>query len=186
VLRLALSTFRDRWYLFLGAVLSVAAGVALMDSSLVMVASAHAVPVPVGTPRLAAVQLRAAYDDVATLMIITSMISTFLTVSIVSTTFAFTVDQRRRDLALLRLVGGSRGQVRRLLLAEALLLAACGVTVGVFLAAPLVRAPSPVSPRPPHAPSAPPWSPSRGSWPRSPPPERSWSPASPASWWRSP
>jgi putative ABC transport system permease protein len=140
VLRLALSTFRDRWYLFLGAVLSVAAGVALMDSSLVMVASAHAVPVPLGTPRLAAVQLRAAYDDVATLMIITSMISTFLTVSIVSTTFAFTVDQRRRDLALLRLVGGSRGQVRRLLLAEALLLAACGVTVGVFLAAPLVRA----------------------------------------------
>src|SRR3712207_9592077 len=33
---------------------------------------------------------------------------------IISSTFGFTVVQRRRDLALLRLVGGSRGQLRRL------------------------------------------------------------------------
>jgi putative ABC transport system permease protein len=57
--------------------------------------------------------------------------STFLAVFIISSTFAFTVAQRRRDLALLRLVGGSRGQVRRLLLGEALLLGGLGAAAGV-------------------------------------------------------
>ena len=55
----------------------------------------------------------------------------FLAVFIVSSTFAFTVAQRRRDLALLRLVGGSRRQVRRLLLGEAVLLGALGAALGV-------------------------------------------------------
>jgi putative ABC transport system permease protein len=114
--------------------------VALMESSLIMVASAEFVPIPEGSPRLAAMELRAAYDDLATLMIITSMISMFLTVFIVSTTFAFTVAQRRRDLALLRLSGGSRGQILRLLLVEALLLGVCGVAIGVLLGGPAVRA----------------------------------------------
>lgn len=140
MLRLALNTFRDRWQLFLAAILSLAVGVALMQASLIMVASAGVVPIPAGTPRLAAAELRAAYDDVATLMIITSMISMFLTVFIVSTTFAFTVAQRRRDLALLRLAGGSRGQLQRLLLSEALLLGVCGVAVGMALGVPAVRA----------------------------------------------
>jgi putative ABC transport system permease protein len=140
MLGLASRTFRDRWYLFLGAILSLAVGVALMESSLIMVASAQFVPIPDGSPRLAAMELRAAYDDLATLMIITSMISMFLTVFIVSTTFAFTVAQRLRDLALLRLSGGSRGQIRRLLLVEALLLGVCGVAIGVLLGAPAVRA----------------------------------------------
>jgi len=58
-------------------------------------------------------------------------IATFLAGFIISSTFAFTVAQRRRDLALLRLVGGSRGQVRRLLLGEAVLLGALGAAAGV-------------------------------------------------------
>ena len=53
---------------------------------------------------------------------ITLGFAAFLAVFIISSTFGFTVAQRRRDLALLRLVGGSRGQVRRMLLGEAVLL----------------------------------------------------------------
>jgi putative ABC transport system permease protein len=140
MVRLAVNTFRDRWQLFLGAILSLAVGVALVESSLMVAASAEAVPIPAGTPRLTALQLRTAYGDVASLMALTSMISMFLAVFIVSTTFAFTVAQRRRDLALLRLAGASRGQVRRLLLAEALLLGVCGVTIGLLLGVPAVRA----------------------------------------------
>ena len=55
----------------------------------------------------------------------------FLAAFVISSTFAFTVDQRRRDLALLRLVGGSRRQVRRLLLGEAFLLGLAGAALGV-------------------------------------------------------
>src|SRR5699024_10754518 len=50
---------------------------------------------------------------------------------IVSSTFAFTVAQRKRDLALLRLTGGSRQQVRRLLLSEATILGLLGTLVGI-------------------------------------------------------
>ena len=57
--------------------------------------------------------------------------ATFLAGFIISSTFAFTVSQRRRDLALLRLVGGSRGQVRRLLLGEAVLLGGLGAALGI-------------------------------------------------------
>jgi putative ABC transport system permease protein len=60
-------------------------------------------------------------------------VATFLAGFIISSTFAFTVAQRRRDLALLRLVGAGRGQVRRLLLGEAVLLGALGAAVGVPL-----------------------------------------------------
>lgn len=136
---LALNTFRDRWQLFCGAVLGLALGVALTRSSMVVAVSATHVPLPAGTSHLAAVRLRTAYDDVATMMIITTMISMFLTVFIVGTTFAFTVAQRRRELALLRLVGGSRGQVQRLLLVEAVVLAVCGVAIGVAVGVPAVR-----------------------------------------------
>ena len=136
---LALSTFRNRWPVFLGAIVCLAVGVALVESSLIVVASARDVPVPAGVSRVAEAQVRGAYDDVATVMIISSTISMFLTVFIVSTTFAFTVAQRRRELALLRLAGGSRSQIMRLLLAEALLLAASGAVTGAALGVPAVR-----------------------------------------------
>ena len=60
-------------------------------------------------------------------------ISAFVAVFIVASTFAFTVAQRRRDLALLRLIGASRRQVRRLMFGEALVLGTIGSAVGILL-----------------------------------------------------
>ena len=60
-------------------------------------------------------------------------ISAFVAVFIVASTFAFTVAQRRRDLALLRLIGASRRQVRRLMFGEALVLGTIGSSVGILL-----------------------------------------------------
>ncbi|MFG2004259.1 FtsX-like permease family protein [Spirillospora sp. NPDC048911] len=63
------------------------------------------------------------------------MLVVFVVVFVVIATFAFVVDQRRREVALLRTVGATPGQVRRMLLAEAFLLAvlasALGCAVGV-------------------------------------------------------
>ncbi|HVW40545.1 MAG TPA: FtsX-like permease family protein [Amycolatopsis sp.] len=118
---LSLSTFRERWQLFLGAIVTVVLGVALVQSSLLVLVS--------GT----------SYVEAVTLLAMTLGIAAFLAIFIVGSTFAFTIAQRRRDLALLRLVGGSRGQVRRLLLSEALLLGVIGTALGVPLGLVVMR-----------------------------------------------
>jgi putative ABC transport system permease protein len=61
-----------------------------------------------------------AMDDVPSLMSITAFIAGFVAVFVVASTFAFTVAQRRRELALLRLVGATPAQLRRMLIGEAL------------------------------------------------------------------
>lgn len=113
MLTLSFATFRERWHLFIGAVVTVALGVAIVQSSLLIVASAGK------------------YGEAIAVLGMSLGVSSFLAVFIVSSTFAFTIAQRRRDLALLRLVGGSRGQIRRLLLSEALLLGVVGTVLGI-------------------------------------------------------
>ncbi|NIH80058.1 FtsX-like permease family protein [Amycolatopsis viridis] len=125
MLRLSWTTFTDRWALFLGAILTVCLGVALVQSSLLVLVSAATAGGEV--------------TEAITLLAMTLGISAFLAVFIVSSTFAFTVAQRRRDLALLRLTGAARGQVRRLLLSEALLLGLLGTAAGVPLGLPVMR-----------------------------------------------
>lgn len=130
---LSLTTFRDRWQLFIGAILTVAMGVALVQSSLLILVSAASPDIPAGLGPQAAGDLRDIYTAGIALQAMTLGLSAFLAVFIVSSTFAFTVAQRRKDLALLRLVGGDRRQVRRLLLSEALLLGVIGTVLGVPL-----------------------------------------------------
>ncbi|WP_329237740.1 ABC transporter permease [Actinoallomurus sp. NBC_01490] len=113
MLSLSVATFRERWQLFVGAIITVTLGVALVQSSLLIVVSAGD------------------HGEAIAVLGLALGVSTFLAIFIVSSTFAFTIAQRRRDLALLRLIGGSRGQVRRLLLSEALLLGALGTVLGV-------------------------------------------------------
>ncbi|WP_026930924.1 FtsX-like permease family protein [Glycomyces tenuis] len=133
MLRLSFNTFAERWPLFTGAILTVATGVALVQSSLLILVSAATQDLPPGLDPGAEAQMRDAYEGAVSLLGITLGIAYVLAIFIVSSTFAFTVAQRRRDLALLRLVGGSRGQLRRLLLSEALLLALFGSAIGVPL-----------------------------------------------------
>lgn len=61
------------------------------------------------------------------------LLAATITVFIVATTFAFTVTQRRRELGLLRAVGATPGQVRRMLLAEAVVIGAVSSVVGSVL-----------------------------------------------------
>ncbi|MFB4298149.1 FtsX-like permease family protein [Actinomadura sp. NTSP31] len=136
MLTLALNTFRERWRLFAGAMTAVALGVAIVQSSLLVMVAADRAPIPSGITGRAREQLREGYAGAATLLGMTVMVSAFLTVFIVSSTFAFTVAQRRRDLALLRLVGGGRGQLVVLLLGEALLLGLTGTAAGVLAGLP--------------------------------------------------
>jgi putative ABC transport system permease protein len=131
MLRMSGAGLAERWTLFAGAVLSVCLGVALVQSSLLLLISAAVLDAPPGLS--AAERMRFAENAEASVAMLGLVlgIAAFLAVFIISSTFGFTVAQRRRDLALLRLVGGSRGQLRRLLLGEAVLLGGLGATIGV-------------------------------------------------------
>ena len=50
MIRLSWGTFRDRWPLFVGAILAVAVGVALVQASLLTLISAATPSIPTGVP----------------------------------------------------------------------------------------------------------------------------------------
>jgi putative ABC transport system permease protein len=129
--RLGFSGLAERWTLFTGAALSVCLGVALVQSSLLLLISAATYDPPAGLSAAARMGYQDSTEAAVAMLGITLGFAAFLAVFIISSTFGFTVAQRRRDLALLRLVGGSRGQVRRMLLGEAVLLGAFGAALGV-------------------------------------------------------
>ncbi len=131
MLTLSRATFAERWPLFTGAALTVCLGVALVQSSLLVLISAATLPVPPGLGPAERAGFTDATSVAVTLSALTLAFSAFLAVFIVSSTFAFTVAQRRRDLALLRLLGLRRSGMRRLLAGEALLLGALGTAAGI-------------------------------------------------------
>ncbi|MEV0648082.1 FtsX-like permease family protein [Phytomonospora sp. NPDC050363] len=67
-----------------------------------------------------------------------TMLSAFAAVFVVASTFAFGVAQRRRELGLMRTIGATPGQIRRMLFGEALgvglIASAIGVVLGLALA----------------------------------------------------
>jgi len=130
---LSWSTFRERWQLLLGALVAVCLGVALVQCSLLILIAAATPQIPSGLSYDDELSLRSAYTGAVSLSAIIVVLTIFVAVFVVGSTFAFTVAQRRQDLALLRLVGASRRQVRRLLLGEAVLLGVLGTAAGILL-----------------------------------------------------
>ena len=133
MIRLSWATFRERWPLFVGAIVAVAVGVALVQASLLTLISAATPSIPTGLPHDQELLLRDGYTGAVSLAGMMTGISAFVAVFIVASTFAFTVAQRRRDLALLRLIGARRRQVRRLMFGEALVLGTLGSSAGILL-----------------------------------------------------
>lgn len=138
--------------------------------------------------------ISASMNSMNQMLLTFALISLFVGVFLIYNTFTMLVAQRTKELALLRAVGANRGQVKRSVLAEALVVgvisSAIGLITGVGLAVgmrsamgafgakipagPLVLAPSPSPPRSASAsssrcspPGCPPAAPRRS--PRSPP-----------------
>ncbi|MCL7425439.1 FtsX-like permease family protein [Streptomyces sp. YS415] len=137
--RLSWASFTERWTLFVGAALSVCLGVALVQSSLLLLLSAATLDAPAGTTDLEAMDFDQRSLVAVTVVAVMLGCAAFLAVFIISSTFAFTVAQRRRDLAMLRLTGATPRQVRGLLLGQATLLGLIGVAGGVPLGVAVIR-----------------------------------------------
>ena len=82
-------------------------------------------------------RLQTAFQFINVFLLTFAFIALFVAVFLIFNTFSMLVAQRTRELALLRAVGASRGQVRRSVLAEAavlgLLAAALGVVGGILV-----------------------------------------------------
>jgi putative ABC transport system permease protein len=115
VLKLALRTLRARPAGLLGSLLALTLGVALLT----VMGRALAPP---GDGR----DLAAVYALFGT----AGGVSAFVCVFVVASTFGFAVAQRRREFGLLRVAGATRGQVRRMVLAEALAVGVLGSCAG--------------------------------------------------------
>ncbi|GAA4573237.1 ABC transporter permease [Planotetraspora kaengkrachanensis] len=83
-----------------------------------------------------------ARNNAATIVGIAAGFAVFIAVFVVSSTFAFAVAQRRREFALLRTVGATRRQVRRMVYGEAGFVAvaasALGAVAGPFASGPIL------------------------------------------------
>ena len=77
-----------------------------------------------------------ATEEAGTLLGLMAGISGFVTVFLVAGTFALSVVQRRREIALLRLVGATPRQVRRMVTIEAAALGVAATLAGLTLATP--------------------------------------------------
>ncbi|WP_405100062.1 FtsX-like permease family protein [Micromonospora sp. NBC_01412] len=133
MIRLAIRTFADRWQLFTGTVLAVTAGVAIVHAGMTIILGVENAEAPGGSTPEQAEAFQQAASGASTLTGMTVMLGAFLTIFVVGSTFSFAVDERRSDLAILRLGGVTSRQVRRLLLAEALLAALLGTVAGALL-----------------------------------------------------
>ncbi|WP_409484585.1 FtsX-like permease family protein [Arsenicicoccus dermatophilus] len=130
MIRLAARTFADRWPLFVGTLLATTLGVALVHAGMTIVLGVENAHPPAGSTRAQADAFTQAASGASTLTGMTVMLAAFLTVFVVSSTFGFAVDERRPDLAALRLAGVTGRQVRGLLLAEAALVAVLSTLLG--------------------------------------------------------
>lgn len=118
MLQLSRRTVRHAWPPYVGALVALAFGVALL-------AAAVSVGVAAEDARLA---------DLSSLFGIMSGVALFMAVFVVGSTFGFVVATRRRQLALLRLVGATPRQVRAMVLGESLVVAVLAAVAGCAVA----------------------------------------------------
>ncbi|WP_350276235.1 FtsX-like permease family protein [Kribbella sp. HUAS MG21] len=134
--------------LYAGSFVALAAGVFLLGLAATATAATIAYDGPAGEritvttlggdgtpPQRVSVPLSGA--DVSGLQTVLSMVATisgFITIFVIASTFAFAVASRRREIGLLRLIGATPRQIRRMILGEALVVAVAASLAGALAA----------------------------------------------------
>lgn len=126
IARLSRQTVRHTWPAYAGAFVALTFGVVLLG---VTVAVIGAVAIATDAPGVTGEE-RVRLDDLSAMFGIMSGVSLFMALFVVGSTFGFVVAARRRELGLLRLVGATPRQVRRLVLAESGVVAVAATAAG--------------------------------------------------------
>lgn len=129
MLSLSRRTVRRSWPPYAGAFVALACGVALLTVTVMLIAAVDVSMRREGVTPAERLQL----DDLSAMLGIMSGVSLFMAVFVVASTFGFVVAARQRELGLLRLVGATPRQVRRMVLGEAAVVAVLAVVAGALL-----------------------------------------------------
>ncbi|HWD80815.1 MAG TPA: ABC transporter permease [Kribbella sp.] len=134
--------------LYAGAFVALAVGVFMLGLAATATAATIAYHLPasatiavttLGGPDTPAQHVRVPLSgaDVSGLQTVLSMVGVicgFITIFVIASTFAFAVASRRRELGLLRLIGATPRQIRRMILGEALVVALAASLTGAVAA----------------------------------------------------
>lgn len=139
---LSTALLREHKWGYLGAFASAVLASALVTGSMSLLAAANKMDgvTSTGLDAYEASRVEGAAMMMALLGGMTAFVAVLVSVILVSSTMAFVVQGRRRELALLRLSGASRGQVSRIIFVEALLLGLVAGLVGSAFGVPIGRA----------------------------------------------
>jgi len=131
LLDLSRHTVRRNIAPYVGSVVALFLGVTLIALTVEMITA-----VAEATSRLEPgdTRTRLQLDDLASMFGVMSGFSGFIAIFVVASTFSFVVSSRRRELGLLRLVGATPRQVRRMILGESLIVAAVASLAGCVFA----------------------------------------------------
>ena len=130
--RLSQQTVRTSWPAYLGAFVALVTGVVLIATTINLVGSVDAT-LSTGVTQ----EQRQELDDLTAMFGMMSAVSLFLAIFVVGSTFGFVVATRRRELGLLRVIGATGRQIRRLVLGESTVVSLAAVVVGCLIATPL-------------------------------------------------
>lgn len=133
--RLSHQTVRTSWAAYLGAFVALASGVVLIATTVNLLGSVDATLSHLGSA--ATRDQRQQLDDLTSMFGIMSAVSMFMALFVVGSTFGFVIATRRRELGLLRLIGATGPQVRRLVMGESMVVALGASITGCLVATPL-------------------------------------------------
>jgi putative ABC transport system permease protein len=136
MLRISRQTVRHSWRPYAGAFVALACGVVLITTTVLLLGAVDATASRDGVSAAERAQL----EDLSSLFGTMAAVSMFMALFVVASTFGFVVATRRRELGLLRLVGATPRQVRRMVLGEALVVALLATVVGSLVATALAPA----------------------------------------------
>lgn len=128
MLQLSRRTVRHAWPPYVGALVALTGGVTLLCTAITMIAAVERAL----TGEVSAAE-REQLDDLSALFGTMSAVAMFMAIFVVSSAFGFVVATRQRQLGLLRLVGATPRQVRRMVLGESALVALLAAVLGGLL-----------------------------------------------------
>ena len=120
---------RHAWPAYVGAFVALTFGVVLIGLAVTLIGAVEATA---STDGVTAGE-RAELDGLSSLFGTMSAVAMFMALFVVGSTFGFVVASRRRELGLLRLVGATPRQVRRVVLGESAVVAAATTVVGCLV-----------------------------------------------------